>query len=181
MKRLPFVLIISGLTAILSLGAFWTAVAQAKSTKTFTLEVACNGMTAGANVSDNFPTPDAALFGPRGTIIIVNGNIYREDSLPTDGTQFDPNDPNKIGTWRCHFASLGDWPGLNEFPLIGAVTYYFQLEPTGYDSDESMIMVQGLNSHTPLGSVDRVHAVVGGTGKFAGATGEVLEQVAPRL
>lgn len=182
MKRLPFVLIISGLTAILSVGVFWTSVAQAKSTKTFTLEVACNALdtdstagTAGFNFSD---TGDPGLFGPRATVVVVNGNIYREDSLPSDASAFDPTDPNKIGTWRCLFAALGDM----DLPLVGAVTYYFQLEPTGHDSEESMIIVQGLNSHTHMlfggpDSVPRVLAVVGGTGRFAGATGEVLEEV----
>ena len=170
MKRLPFLLFVSGLTGILSLGVFWAAAAQAKSTKTFTVEVACDAGTAGFNFSTSI---DNGPFGPRGTIVIVNGNIYPEDSLPSDGTEFDPTDPNKIGTWRCQFASLG---GI-DLPLVGAVTYYFQLAPTGYDSEESMIMVQGLNSHTPVGAVDRVLAVVGGTGRFSGATGEVLEEV----
>ena len=175
MKRLPFVLFVSGLTVILSVGVFWTAAAQAKSTKTFTLEVACDGMTAGANFSNAFnPPTDESAFGPRGTIIIVNGNIYPEDGLPSDETAFDLDNPGKIGTWRCHFAALG-----NDSPLIGAVTYYFQLDPTGKDSEDSMIIVQGLNSHRPFGSVERVLAVVGGTGRYAGATGEVVEQVAP--
>jgi hypothetical protein len=93
-------------------------------------------------------------------------------SPPVDDSKFDPNDGDKIGTWRCQFASLGG----TDPPLVGAVTYYFQLDPTGYDSEESMIMVQGLNSHTPDGSFNRVLAVVGGTGRFAGATGEVLEE-----
>ena len=79
MKRLPFLLLVSGLTGILSLGVFWTPVAQAKSTKTFTLEVACDFGTGGVNNSD---AGDPGLFGPRATIIVVNGNtfynIYRQ-------------------------------------------------------------------------------------------------------
>ena len=58
--------------------------------------------------------------------------------------------------------------------MAGAVTYYFALD----DSEESLILVQGLNSHfPPPDSVPKVHAIVGGTGKYAGATGEVREEV----
>ena len=181
MKRLAFVLFVSGLTGMLSLGGFWPAVAQAHSTKKFSVDVACNLPSAGFNTADGAAFPPT--FGPRATVVIVNGNIYPRDSLEPGLTPFlpDPTDPNKIGTWRCQFASLGEF----DFPLrlIGAVTYYFQLEPTGYDPDESMIMVQGLNSHTFVpgpDSVPRVLAVVGGTGKYAGATGEVREEVLGR-
>ena len=172
MKRLPFLLLVSGLTGILSLGVFWTDAAQAKSTKNFTVDVACNIASAGFNNSD---VGDPGLFGPRATIVVVNGNIYPGDSLEPGVTDFvpDPNDPDKIGTWRCHFAALGDM----DLPLVGAVTYYFQMEPTGRDPEENMIMVQGLNSHTWPDTVPRVLAVVGGTGRYAGATGEVREEV----
>jgi hypothetical protein len=69
-----------------------------------------------------------------------------------------------------------------ETDVTGAVTYYFQLEPTGYDRAESMIMVMGLNSHTDNDdhSERRVLAVVGGTGRYANATGEVRETVIGR-
>ncbi len=38
-------------------------------------------------------------------------------------------------------------------------------------------LVEGLNSHLLSGSVPRVHAIVGGTGKYEGASGEVREEV----
>lgn len=163
MKKLPFVFFAFGLTGILSVGVFWTAVAQAKPTETFTLDVACDGTTLSLNSADpEFPFA-------RSDIAVVNGNIYPEGSLPSGVTDFDPSAPGEIGTWRCLFASLA------EPPLIGAVTYYFAL--TGDDSEESLILVQGLNSHQFPGSVPRLHAIVGGTGEYAGATGEVLEEV----
>jgi hypothetical protein len=39
--------------------------------------------------------------------------------------------------------------------------------------------VQGINSHRnpAVDGVERVHAIVGGTGRFKGATGEVTEHV----
>lgn len=181
MKRLPFVLLISGLTGILSLGAIWTTVAQADSRRQFTLEVAMNSATAGVNFPD-VGIPQRSLVG------IFNGNIYPEGTLESGSNGFDPTTDGEIGTWRCLFTGLNDvafptgTPQSLDFPLTGAVTYYFQLKRTGYDREESMIMVMGLNSHTfdDRDSVSRVLAVVGGTGRFAGATGEVRETVLGR-
>lgn len=142
------------LTGILYLGLFAAVTAHAdKPVKTLTLDVACDLGTL-----DPWP-PDFA----RGSLSVVNGNIYAEDGLSG-------GDP--IGTWRCLFTSL------QEAPLTGAVTYYFALD----DAEESLIVVQGLNSHLdPVGmppSVPRVHSIVGGTGAYIGATGEVIEAVA---
>lgn len=167
MRRLPFVFFVSALIGSLSLGVLWSTVAQADSKRHFTLEVAMDGPTGGVN--------PAVINPPRSTVVIVNGTIYPKGTLPSGESQNDPNEPGGIGTWRCHFAHLGPI----DFPLVGAVTYFFQLESTGHGQKESMIMAQGLNSHTPelQDSVPRVLAVVGGTGRYAGATGVVREEV----
>ena len=52
MKKLPFVFFALGLTGILSTGVVQVAIAQAKSEKTFTLDVACNGSTLALNPAD---------------------------------------------------------------------------------------------------------------------------------
>jgi len=165
MKKLQFVLFALGLTGIISIGVIQAEVVQARTKKTFTLDVACDGRTAAVNQVD----PDATTPFLRGDVAVVNGNIYPGDTIPAgfDGT-FDPDAVAGIGTWRCLFASL------DEPPLSGAVTYYFSLDQ---NSEESMIMVQGLNSHRGPASVPRILAIVGGTGKFVGATGEVREEV----
>jgi len=162
-KKLAIVLFASGLAAILSVGVVQVAVAQAKSEKTFTLDVACKGSTLALNPADPTNPPFA-----RGDVAVVTGNIYPEGTLPSGVTTSDPSAPGGIGAWRCLFASLA------EPPIIGAITYYFALEENG---EESMLMVQGLNSHQWPGSVPRVHAIVGGTGKYDGASGKVREEV----
>ncbi len=183
MKRLPILLFISALTGILSLGTFWTTIAQADSKRHFTLEVGMDFNTGGVNVPDVDAYPGGGV--PfRSLVGVFNGNIYPEGMLES-GTELPDG---KIGTWRCHFtglngvAQLSDQSDALDFPLTGAVTYYVQLNPTGYDPDESMIIVMGLNSHTrdDADNVPRVLAVVGGTGRFAGATGEVREEVIGR-
>jgi hypothetical protein len=164
MKKLSFVLFTLGLTGVLSLGVFRTAVVQAKSKKTFTLDVAQDSRTFRINPAD----PAAPL--ARSGLGVVNGTIYPEGTLPSGETTFDPSTPGGIGTWRCVIAILA------EPPLTGAVTYYFSLGQTKDGSEKSMLIVQGLNSHF-VGSKPRILAIVGGTGELSRATGEVVEEV----
>jgi len=183
MNKVRSTLIISALTGMLSLAAFWTTAAQADSRHNFTLEVAMDSSTGGINPN----APDFADWG-RAFVGVFNGNIYPKGTLRRGDDGFDPTSDGEIGTWRCHFTALNNvafGTGNSEtldFPLTGAVTYYFQLRPTGYDRAESMLMVMGLNSHTAddADNVSRVLTVVGGTGRFAGATGEVRERVLGR-
>jgi len=168
MKRLLSVLVISGLSGLLSLAALSSSVAQAGDT--IVLEVAVNrDLGAFNSTGDGFP----------GSVIYARGNIYPEGTLPSGLSDFDPATESDLGTWRCHFLGLGE----RDAPLA-MITYHFQLEPTGYHSryhsKESMIIVQGLNAHTFEPPVPRVLAVVGGTGRYAGVTGEVLEEVLGR-
>jgi hypothetical protein len=167
MKRLSFLLLISGLTGILALGTIWSPVAYAGKKGKLTVEVAMGDMPSGVNFAD--------VGVPRGIVVLASGNIYPKGTLLPGENLGDPDAPGAIGTWYCHFIHLG----LTDSPLIGAVTYFFKLDGKGRKNEESMIIVRGLNSHTPdtIDSVPRVLAVVGGTGKYAGATGEVREEV----
>ena len=182
MNRPISTLITSVLAGVLSLGAVWSTVAQADSQRNFTLDVAMNSATAGVNAPSGGVVPQRSFVG------VFNGNIYPRGTLRRNSDTFDPASDGEIGTWRCHFTALNDvaFPtGTKDsldFPLTGAVTYYFQLKRTGYDRAESMLMVMGLNSHTfdDGDNVRRVLAVVGGTGRFAGASGEVREIVLGR-
>lgn len=180
MKRPIIALITPALTGILLLGIFWASAAQADSVRKFTLEVAMGDAPSGINFQDVPPFPPPG----RGAVVLASGNIFPEGTLDSDS---DPNSPDAIGIWRCQLVSLGP-DDFSDFGLTGAVTYFFQLNGTGYDRIDPMIIVQGLNSHPsipgtspPLPDVDksvpRVHAVVGGTGRFARVRGEVREKV----
>src|SRR5262245_26039046 len=170
MKKLRLSLFALGLVGIMSLGLPQLGVApvaQAKTEKTFILEVAQDSNTFALNqVVPGAPFPPFA----RGDLGVVTGTIYPEGTLPSDATDFDPSTPG-TGTWRCVITILV------EPPLTGAVTYYFALGETEPGSEKSMLIVQGLNSHLFPGSVTRILAIVGGTGEFSGATGEVREEV----
>jgi hypothetical protein len=165
MKKLRLSVFVSGLVGIISLGLLQIGVApvvQARTEKTLMLDVAQDGNTFVLN-----PAPPAPSL--RGGLGVVTGTIYPEGTLPSGATDFDPSTPG-IGTWRCVIAILA------EPPLTGAVTYYFALGETEPGSEKSMLIVQGLNSHF-VGSDPRILAIVGGTGQYAGATGEVVEEV----
>jgi len=170
MKKLPSVFLVLGLTGILSIGGLSPAVAQAKSSKpkkTFTVDVACDASTIALNRDDD-PTTIPFI---RADLAVVNGNIYPDGTLEQEWA---PGFPplGAIGTWRCLFVALA------EGHLGGAVTYYFAIGPFADEADEDgLILVQGLNDHQDPDSVPRVHAVVGGTGIYSGATGQVLEEV----
>ena len=170
MKKLRRSVFVSGLVGIMSLGLLQIGlvpVVQARTEKTLILEVAQDGRTFALNQV----TPGATDVA-RGDVGVINGNIYPKGTIPPgfDGT-FDLDAVPGIGTWRCLIAILA------EPPLSGAVTYYFSLGETEEGSEKSMLIVQGLNSHQGPASVPRILAIVGGTGEFSGATGEVREEV----
>ena len=136
---------------------------------TFTLDNACDARTNRVNRVN--PTATAAM---RGDTSIINGKLFTGWTVPEGfdrAFDLDGNAAGGIGTWRCVNMFLNDPPpGNTELPLTHTVTYYFEL-------DDGMLIVQGLNSHRAQGSVQRVHAIVGGTGRFKGASGEVREEV----
>lgn len=172
MKKLRLSLFVSGLVGVMSLGVLqigFAPVVQARTEKTSILDVAQDFRTFRLNRVDPNADPDSFA---RGDVGVVNGNIYPEGTIPPgfDGT-FDLDAVPSIGTWRCLIAVLA------EPPLSGAVTYYFSLGETEPGSEKSMLIVQGLNSHLGQASVPRILAIVGGTGEFSGATGEVREEV----
>ncbi len=138
---------------------------------TFTLDNACDARTNRFNRVD-----PAATAGMRGNTGIINGKLFTGWTIPSGfdrAFDLDANVANSLGTWRCIQTILNDpAPGNTELPLTGAVAYYFDLAG-------GMLMVQGLSSHRDpaVGGVTRVHPIVGGTGIYKGASGEVHEEV----
>ena len=171
MSRTKTFTLVAGMLGSLSLGALLPLVAPPKVAQQFSVEVSINIDANGTNPGG---PPEGEPSEGRSTIVVVDGSIYPEGTIPEGEKIFDPLTPGGIGTWRCHFAYLG----LDDAPLVGAVSYYFLFDPVGKETEESMLVVQGINSHiAPDESIRRVFAVVGGTGRYSGATGEVLEEV----
>lgn len=163
MKRLVLVLFALGLVGILQTHVL--PVVQAERTETLILDVAADGRTAVLNRVD----PDATT-PARGDVGMLNGNIYPGGTIPPgfdDAFDLDLA-PGRTGTWVC-LNSRGALPP----PRGSAVTYYFAMP----DFERAGLVTQGFNSHRRVGSIPVNHALVGGTGKFGGATGEVREEV----
>jgi hypothetical protein len=159
MRKLSVVVFAMGLTSLLLIGPVQLAAAQDLSKKNFTIDVACDGGKLALHPADPADPPFS-----RGDVGVATGRIFPSGTL----TSPVPNPTGDLGTWRCVLASLA------EPPLDAAITYYFSLVENG---EESMLLVQGLTSHLSPDRVPRVHAVVGGTGKYEGASGEVREEV----
>lgn len=136
--------------------------AQDEALRFIILDNACDGRTLRLNRVD-----PAATSGQRGDTSVVSGKLFVGQAIPAGFDRrfdLDANTPNSIGTWVCANTII------SEPPLTHAITYYFTLE-------DGMLVVQGLNSHRTQGGVSRVHAIVGGTGRFSGAAGEVQEDI----
>lgn len=132
------------------------------------LDVACLGTTFAPNLGGALDLPNGDL---RGVSFIVEGLIYPAWTIP-DGVEFDIDlAPPATGTWFCRGWFTGH-PG-RPLPYTMNVQEYV-LDPI---TDDNLSPADTLTSSGPEGAVPEenfVRAVVGGTGKYRGAQGEVV-------
>jgi hypothetical protein len=150
-----------------------TAAVAADKKSSLTLEVAClahsfylipraySGTTPPVAVTEGGPAPDV-----RGSTFVVEGVIYPAGTLPAGG--FDPTKRAGIGTWICRGWILG--PPSRPEPMV-ITTQEYVLGALGKDMPSiDQIVSDGMES---AGTV--VRAVVGGTGRYRGARGQVVQ------
>jgi hypothetical protein len=103
----------------------------------------------------------------RGSFFVTEGNIYPAGTIPTTGgDQFDPNSRGSIGTWFCKGTFLV--PGSQFDKTALAVL-----------SDQLYLLNNGERSLATIGAEGNgtvIRSVIGGTGAFAGYTGEQTQQ-----
>jgi hypothetical protein len=136
--------------------------------KTLVVEVACLGETWSENVRGN-PANDADFRGA----YVIEGWIYPEGTIKGDG--FIPREEGSIGRWFCRGAVLIS--ASRPEPHTSANTaYYF-----GRITQDNQFPRHSLHSVGLEGTTDRSQtswrAVVGGTGEYLGALGEMGEQL----
>lgn len=108
----------------------------------------------------------------RGDGFIVNGKIYPGGSIPPGGTvenpgPFDPDTaPGSIGAWVCRGTFSYD---IGEI-LAGAHPHLFATQYHFFNDGKS------LAHEGPEGGALQKRVIIGGTGGFSGAVGEVLEE-----
>lgn len=135
--------------------------------RSLTLDVACLGDTLRLTPAGGAAPDQGDLYA---SAFLVRGVIYKGGTLKP-GTGFDPKSKPGIGTWFCHgFLMVG--PGLDlpdvvtiQEHVVGAVgaskfgTY--QLHSNGFEPHDD-------KAATP-------RSVIGGTGRYAGSRGSVIE------
>ena len=136
--------------------------------KRLVVEVACLGVTWRENVRSN-PENDADFRGA----YVVEGWIYPEGTIKGDG--FIPREETSIGRWICRGAILID--ASRPEPHASANTvYYF-----GKITRDTLFPRHSLHTLGLEGTTDRAQtswrAVVGGTGDYVGAAGEMAERL----
>jgi hypothetical protein len=133
--------------------------------QTFTVDIACDARTF--KVNRGLPLINAL----RGDNFIVHGKIFPGNFIPAGGSEtepgtFDPDSPGSIGDWTCRGTFNFDFPEL----VAGAKPHTTSTQTYYFGGEDS------LTSDGPEGGMRVTRAVVGGTGRFAGATGEVVEE-----
>jgi hypothetical protein len=102
----------------------------------------------------------------RGDTFIANGKIFRSGTLPPGAQANDPNEPGSIGNW----VERGTMAATLAEILAGTRPAFFATWFHLLD-DGSAIVADG--AHPESGPM----AVVGGRGKFSGATGELSDVI----
>ncbi|MGH9630864.1 MAG: hypothetical protein ACRD7E_21340 [Bryobacteraceae bacterium] len=103
----------------------------------------------------------------RGSFFVTEGNIYPAGTIPqVGGDQFDPNLPGAVGKWFCK----------GTFLVAGS---QFDKTPMAVLTDQVLMLPEGdraLATTGTEGAGTTVRAVIGGTGAFAGYTGEQTQE-----
>lgn len=102
----------------------------------------------------------------RGDGFLAHGRIFRRGALGAGAQNNDPNDPGSIGTWtqRGTMAATGAEIAAGARPAFFATWFHFL-------NDGSGLVVDG--PHPESGPM----AVVGGMGRFSGASGELSDEI----
>jgi hypothetical protein len=139
---------------------------------TFVVDVAVDMRTFAAVLSTGNPPGESA--GPnRGTPFIVDGKIFPAGTLHVGTANNDPSQPGSIGDWVCRGILTSDMPRqLAGVDQIGFDTTQMLM----FGSDRRAIWSEGLEGGLGEAGVTTHRIVLGGTGAFLAASGDVVQQ-----
>jgi hypothetical protein len=130
------------------------------------LDVACLGDTL---APDFGAALDAAAGDLRGAGFFVEGLIYPAGTIP-EGPGFDPASANATGTWLCR-----GWfilhPGRPLPHVISTQEYMLGIVSPENPTPENQLVSSGTEGGVPLA----MRSVIGGTGRYRRARGEVAQ------
>ncbi|GAC1358589.1 MAG: hypothetical protein NVSMB3_05660 [Acidobacteriaceae bacterium] len=132
--------------------------------ETFTVDVALDGNTLVLNHADPTLPPTVQATGD---LLLIYGTIFPGGTLPSGFADNDLNTPGGIGKIRCRALVLVP---SDDITTPGAS---FVTELYSFPDDKQTIVADGLGANL---FVTLSRAVLGGTKRFEGVTGELIEQ-----
>ncbi len=139
---------------------------------TFVVDVAVDMRTFAAVPSTGNP-PGEPVGPNRGTTFIVNGKIFPAGDLPSGTASNDPSQEGSIGDWVCRGILTSDLASqLAGVDKIGFDTTQMLI----FGSDRRAIWSEGLEGGLSEAGVTTHRIVLGGTGAFLGASGDVVQE-----
>ena len=99
----------------------------------------------------------------RGSFFVTEGRIFPAGTIQGDGASFDPNQRGHVGVWFCRGTHLVAGSEIPAAPLWVDTAQLFVLGRQG----KEQLTTEGIEGN---GTVTRI--VTGGTGNYAGWTGE---------
>lgn len=140
----------------------WTPAAAAHEDRQdrLTVEVAIDARTF---VYDQGVDPNTPFL--RGDTFLIYGKIFPAGTLPSGAASNDPNAPGSIGTWICRGTFI-----LDQRLDDGTKPHVITTQTFMFDNGS------GLSSDGLEGNIKVLRTIIGGTGRFSGAAGQVTEQ-----
>jgi hypothetical protein len=158
--------------SILAVAAFQIGGARPKAgglySEVFVVDVAVDHETFAIVPSMGLVLQPEALGPNRGTPFIVDGKIFPGHTLPGGSGVGDPNMPGNIGTWICKGIFTSD---LGTADIGFDTTQMFE-----FNGDNDAIWTEGLEAGLGKAGVITHRTILGGTGRFQGAEGEVIQE-----
>jgi hypothetical protein len=136
-------------------------------------DVACRGDTFRVNFNSDANPAQGDLYG---STFLVEGYLYRVGTIPSrENVRIaDLGDP--MGHWFCN-STFMIHPRRGQPHLIGHQHYLFGTIRSGDLFPRTQLVSHGMEGTDPGVTEDFVRAVTGGTGRYSGARGTILQRV----
>lgn len=160
-------LVWGGAGAVATAAASATTASAKSSGRKLTLDVACLGDSFRLALADGADPSKGDLYG---SPFLVRGVIYKGGTLKP-GAGFDPASKRGLGVWFCH----GVLMFTPELPDVLTVQEHVlgSVGPSRFPRNQ--LHSNGFEPHDD--KVAAARSVIGGTGRYAGAAGTVVETV----
>jgi hypothetical protein len=135
--------------------------------RTFTVDVAVNHATFAIIPSAGLVLAPEPTGPNRGTTFVVDGTIFPGGTLATGAGIGDPNQPG-IGRWTCKGVFTSDL-GTEDIGFNSTQMFMF-------DGDSDAIWTEGFEAGLGKIGVVTHRAILGGTGRFQGVSGEAIQE-----